>query len=85
LRDQRRLDELFQSILELFQKSSVPEFSISQLILNEFVVYFRELSPLVSYEYSKLLLNLINSLGNDKKMLKRFKFLFDNFNFLSEV
>ncbi|CAK5077697.1 unnamed protein product [Meloidogyne enterolobii] len=70
LRDQRRLDELFQSILELFQKSSVSEFSISQLILNEFVVYFRELSPLVSFEYSKLLLQLLNSLGNDKKMLK---------------
>uniref|UniRef100_A0A915MAK1 Uncharacterized protein n=1 Tax=Meloidogyne javanica TaxID=6303 RepID=A0A915MAK1_MELJA len=70
LRDQRRLDELFQSILELFQKSYVSEFSISQLILNEFVVYFRELSPLVSFEYSKLLLNLVNSLGKDKKLLK---------------
>ncbi|CAK5083490.1 unnamed protein product [Meloidogyne enterolobii] len=70
LRDQRRLDELFQAILELLQKSSVSEFSISQLILNEFVVYFRELSPLVSFEYSKLLLNVINSLGNGKKMLK---------------
>uniref|UniRef100_A0A914NGM7 Uncharacterized protein n=1 Tax=Meloidogyne incognita TaxID=6306 RepID=A0A914NGM7_MELIC len=88
LRDQRRLDELFQSILELFQKSYVSEFSISQLFLNEFILYFRELSPLVSYEYSKLLLNLINSLGNDKKMLKRnlvviFRLLVENIPLLS--
>ncbi|KAL7080766.1 hypothetical protein ACQ4LE_000755 [Meloidogyne hapla] len=71
LREQRRINELFQSILELFQTSCALEFSISHLILNEFILYFRELSPLVSYEHSKRLLQLLRTLQNDKQILKR--------------